>query len=98
MRQFHCEITGISHHKKAFFSLDLDSDNHTIALEEEPDNQYDPNAIKVILDGKHIGYVPAKKCKKVKKILQKHTITETRYVREHDELDNYFNYFYMWYR
>lgn len=28
-------------------------------LEREPDNQHDRNAIKVLHDGSHIGYVPA---------------------------------------
>ncbi len=27
-------------------------------LEREPQNQFDSNAIKVVVDGKHIGYVP----------------------------------------
>lgn len=31
-----------------------------LELEAEPTNQYDPNAIRVIFDGLHIGYVPAK--------------------------------------
>ena len=41
-----------------------------VALEPEPTNQYDPNAVKVLHEGKHIGYVPrdlsaeiAKRCK-----------------------------------
>lgn len=32
--------------------------SNDIKLKEEPDNPYDPNAIMVLLDNKHIGYVP----------------------------------------
>ena len=41
-----------------------------ILLEEDPDNEYDSNAIKVLtLEHTHIGYVPAKYCSLVKEIL-----------------------------
>ena len=43
----------------------------TVHLEDEPDNPHDPNAIKVVVDGVHIGYVPAKKSNKVRQILEK---------------------------
>lgn len=37
-----------------------------LKLEAEPDNQYDENAIKVLLeDGTHIGYVPKKQTKEL---------------------------------
>lgn len=36
-----------------FEGKDLD-----VYLEAEPDNQYDPNAVKVIIDNYFIGYVP----------------------------------------
>ena len=32
-------------------------DTVVIQLEREPQNQYDPNAIKVLADGKQIGYI-----------------------------------------
>lgn len=35
----------------------------------EPNNQYDKNAIKIVADGEHIGYVPKAKCKTVKEIM-----------------------------
>ena len=35
----------------------------------EPTNEHDPNAIKVIVEGKHIGYVPADQCEEVRTIL-----------------------------
>jgi hypothetical protein len=31
---------------------------YPVTLEREPDNQYDANAIKVLADDQHIGYVP----------------------------------------
>lgn len=40
-----------------------------VQLIPEPDNPHDENAVKVISDGLHIGYVPAGKTKKVKQIL-----------------------------
>lgn len=42
----------------------------------EPDNPYDPNAIKVIVDDIHIGYVPAKRTKSIKKILESGNVIE----------------------
>lgn len=38
---------------------------------DEPDNPYDKNAIKIIFDDEHIGYVPKTKCTTVKNILSK---------------------------
>lgn len=40
-----------------------------VELVPEPDNPEDPNAIKIIADDEHIGYVPASKCKRVRKLL-----------------------------
>ena len=51
---------------KYIFSID------DVQLEPEPDNPHDPNAIKVIADGVHIGYVPAKSTKKIRQLLEKH--------------------------
>ena len=42
----------------------------------EPDNPYDPNAIKVIVDDILIGYVPAKRTKSIKKILESGNVIE----------------------
>lgn len=40
-----------------------------VELIEEPDNEYDPNAIKVVIDGVHVGYIKKGSCSHVKKIL-----------------------------
>ena len=99
---FHTYVAGIKHHKTAFYSLDLEQREHQLELVEEPTNKYDPNAIKVIVDGKHIGYVPAKKCKKVKNILHNKTIIETRFVTEVEEIDednlDFINDIHIWYK
>lgn len=44
--------------------------SNDIKLKEEPDNPYDPNAIMVLLDNKHIGYVPRIITNKVSPILK----------------------------
>ena len=46
-----------------------ESSIHEVELIPEPDNPYDPNAIKVISDNTLIGYVPKEKTKNVKKLL-----------------------------
>lgn len=38
-------------------------------LEEEPDNAYDPNAVKVLIDGVHVGYIKKGSCSHVKKLI-----------------------------
>ena len=101
-KHFHSYVAGISHHKKNFHALNLDQREHPVELVEEPTNKHDPNAIKVVVDGKHIGYVPAKYCKKVKDILHSHTIIETRFVTEVEEIDDdnldFVNDIHIWYK
>ena len=46
----------------------------TAALEPEPDNQYDPNAVKVYADGVHIGYIKKGSAAHVKKLLEEDRI------------------------
>ena len=38
-----------------------DISHGTATLEREPTNPYDPNAVKVVVGGEHIGYVPKEK-------------------------------------
>ena len=45
-----------------------------VLLEEEPDNQYDPNAVKVIIDNVHVGYVKKGSCSHVKKLIREDKI------------------------
>ena len=46
----------------------------TVALEPEPDNQYDPNAIRVLAEGVHIGYIKKGSAAHVKKLLEEDRI------------------------
>lgn len=49
------DIAGMSYRK----NIDNYLGEHAGTLEAEPDNDYDPNAIKVLAeDGHHVGYVP----------------------------------------
>lgn len=41
----------------------------SVELIEEPDNSYDPNAIKVLIDRVHVGYVKKGSCSHIKKLL-----------------------------
>lgn len=43
-------------------------------LIEEPDNEVDPNAIKVVLNGVHVGYIKAGSCNRVKKRMREDRI------------------------
>lgn len=40
-----------------------------IKLIEEPENEYDPNAIKVLIDNVHVGYIKKGSCSHIKKLL-----------------------------
>lgn len=42
-----------------------------VVLVPEPTNQHDPNAIKVMVDNFHVGYIPAGQCAELKKKLNK---------------------------
>ena len=43
-------------------------------LVEEPDNQHDPNAIKVVIDGVHVGYIKKGSCSHIKKLINDNKI------------------------
>ena len=45
-----------------------------VDLVPEPDNPHDPNAIKVVVDGHHIGYIKAGSCARIRKLLEKDLI------------------------
>lgn len=59
------KVAGISHYKddiiKNFASEEddeFDYETSSVELIPEPENKYDPNAIKVMVDEIHVGYVP----------------------------------------
>ena len=46
----------------------------TAELVPEPDNPYDPKAIKVLVDGVHVGYIKAGSCAHIHRLLQENRI------------------------
>ena len=53
----------------------LEFDPRNVELVEEPDNQHDPNAIKVIIDGVHVGYIKKGSCTHVKNLMNSNKIS-----------------------
>lgn len=51
------QVTGPAHYQRAFERLGVGEFEGTLV--PEPDNEYDPNAIRVDVNGTKIGYVPA---------------------------------------
>jgi hypothetical protein len=59
MKFYECYIAGVRFRPGAADILaDLD-EGAAFTLQREPDNQHDPNAVKILHDGHHVGYVPA---------------------------------------
>lgn len=46
----------------------------SVELVEEPNNIYDPNAIKVIIDDVHVGYIKKGSCSHIKKLIRENRI------------------------
>lgn len=68
--------------KKEIEELYLDDDRiyefdftvNKVELIEEPTNEYDPNAIKVVIDDVHVGYIKKGSCSHVKKLMRENKI------------------------
>lgn len=45
-----------------------------VELIEEPDNEFDPKAVKVIIDGEHVGYIKKGSCSHIKKLIKEDRI------------------------
>lgn len=65
-----------------------------IDLKPEPDNPYDPNAIMVLIDNAHVGYIKKGNCTHIKKLLNSNSIVSIsahigggnfKYLVQHDE-------------
>ena len=54
-------------------------DGMEVELVPEPDNKYDPNAVKVVVGGHHIGYIPKEKCLEVLELLSSGRIERMSY-------------------
>lgn len=50
----------------------------TATLEPEPDNPQDPKAIKVMVEGKHIGYIKSGSCSHIHKLLREDGIEKVK--------------------
>ena len=66
--------------QEEYINLDVAS---PISLRREPNNRYDPYAVKVISDRKHIGYVPRDLSRLVTDVIEQKCISEC-YVVEND--------------
>lgn len=62
-------IAGVKFRPGAQEHLDRLTDGVELSLEAEPTNRYDPNAVKVLHDGVHLGYVPRELAESVGKSL-----------------------------
>lgn len=54
-------------------------DGMELELVPEPDCKYDPNAVKVVIGGHHIGYIPKEKCLEVLELLSSGRIERMSY-------------------
>ncbi|MDS1367907.1 HIRAN domain-containing protein [Streptococcus suis] len=69
------ELEGFS--DKIFKYEDMSTSD--VELVAEPDNQYDPNAIKILILDNFVGYVPAKIAKKINKYIVNDQYFDTAY-------------------
>lgn len=66
------EIEEIYFEDDQIYELDFIVDK--VELIEEPTNEHDPNAIKVVIDGVHVGYIKKGSCAHVKKLMRENKI------------------------
>lgn len=68
-------------------------------LVPEPDNPYDPNAVKVVVDNNHVGYIKSGSCKHILNLLKENRIGKIdceigggkyKYLSYDEENDSYF--------
>lgn len=83
MQILHCKIAGIPHRKPE----KLPEVGDTVTLVPEPDNAYDPNAIKVLWNGVHLGYIPKSETETVRTFkLTEMRVVEVEPSRKWDEV------------
>lgn len=61
------EIVEYFMYDEKIYQLSFSPDS--VVLEEEPDNEHDPNAIKVLIDNVHVGYIKKENCLHVKNLI-----------------------------
>lgn len=68
----------------------------TISILPEPTNEHDPNALKVIIDDIHVGYIPKENCDSIQKLMDADEIIglsanigggEYKYIKTDDYID-----------
>lgn len=74
---------------------------HNVELIPEPDNPYDPNAIKVVVDGEHVAYIKKGSCAHLLKVIREGRIEKIeciigggnfKYIQEDVDEDGEFSY------
>ena len=66
------ELEGYYSEYEKIYQIDFSPDS--VELIEEPDNPKDPNAIKVVIDDVHVGYIKKGSCAHIKKLMKSNTI------------------------
>jgi hypothetical protein len=74
-RKIEFEVKGVFYRSKVAKEMIPILDVHDeIKLSKEPDNPYDPFAVKVLCDRKHLGYVPTELSKEVTSLINRKMI------------------------
>lgn len=74
------DLTGV--HISKWFIMNFCKEGDVVTLEFEPDNKYDPNAIKVLHGTSEIGYVPSFETDEVKEFMSKYDYYALIYKKE----------------
>ena len=83
MQILRCKIAGIPHRKPER----LPEVGDFVDLVPEPDNAYDPNAIKVLWNGVHLGYIPKTETATARQFsLTRMRVVEVEPLRKWDEV------------
>lgn len=73
-KKYSFDIVGLPYYREEQAQVKIDK--HTvIEVVEEPENEYDKNAIRVEMNGHKVGHVPARQCKLVKGVIRNASIT-----------------------
>ncbi len=70
MAMYDLHVAGVKFRPGAAEQIDALQERTAVRLEPEPMNRFDPHAIKVMLAGVHVGYVPAFKSFKVGQLME----------------------------
>jgi hypothetical protein len=67
-------IAGVQHRVGAAAVLSRLVEEDELELVPEPDNKFDPNAIRIEYEGNHVGYVPKKFSSQVSALIEAHGV------------------------